>query len=87
MNRPKVNISFLFVVDKRYNDVTAVCPSSNLCYSHVGQHSQYSHDWVTDCCRVAHRREYETLLDELENQIGYDVEVLNGVSSIKQLFR
>lgn len=76
----------MFVVDKRYNDVTAVCPSSDLCYSHVGQHSWYTHDWVIDCCRVARRSEYETLLAELENQIGYNVEVLNGVSDIKQLF-
>ena len=29
MNNTKENISLLFVVDKRYNDVTAVCPSSN----------------------------------------------------------
>ena len=87
MNNTKENISLLFVVDKRYNDVTAVCPTSNLCYSHIGQHSSYTRDWVVDCCRVARRGEYETLLAELKYQVGYDVNVLNGISDIKQLFQ
>ncbi len=44
-------------------------------YSHVGQHSSCHALWVQEQIK-AKPEEYKDLLDELNNQIGYDVEVL-----------
>jgi len=44
-------------------------------YSHVGQHSACSTEYVTEC-RLANISEYKELLNELTN-IGYNLNVLN----------
>lgn len=86
ISKIKENIKFLFVVDDTDNDITAVCPDTNLCYAHMGQHSTYSPGWVKSCCRIAEPKEYKPLLNELENIIGYNVDVLNERFSIDDLF-
>lgn len=48
------------------------------CYVHEGQHSVCAVDWVADECRPANYAEYKQLLDELQNFVGYDIEVVDG---------
>ena len=47
-------------------------------YSHIGQHSAAHPDYAKES-RQASPEEYADLKAELENQVGYNLEVLNGV--------
>lgn len=48
------------------------------CYVHEGQHSVCAVDWVNDECRPAKYAEYKPLMDELQNLVGYNLEVVDG---------
>lgn len=48
-------------------------------YSHVGQHSAVHPDYASES-REATPEEYQELKAELENQVGYNLEVLNGMN-------
>ena len=47
-------------------------------YSHIGQHSAASPEYAAES-RPATPEEYQDLKAELENQVGYNLEVLNGM--------
>ncbi len=74
----------VFRIDRRGKDkeVTAVFiddqEQMNLygCYNHIGQHSVCSAGFITKETRQATPEEYADLLDELENRVGYDLEVV-----------
>jgi hypothetical protein len=75
----KTNIDVKFVFTKEFNEVTAVFINKYTefldCYSHIGQHSLCSKDWVFNQ-KPATKKQYQNLLNELQN-IGYNVNVLN----------
>lgn len=48
------------------------------CYAHVGQHGTCAVDWVAENCRPATYAEFKELYDELENMVGYEVEVVDA---------
>lgn len=48
------------------------------CYAHVGQHGTCAVDWIADCNRAATYAEYKPLMDELQNIVGYSLEVVDG---------
>ena len=48
------------------------------CYAHEGQHSVCAVDWIADDCRAATYAEYKPLMDELQNIVGYNLEVLEA---------
>lgn len=48
------------------------------CYAHEGQHSTCSVDWIPEECRTASYDEYKPLYDELQKQVGYNLEVLDA---------
>lgn len=48
------------------------------CYAHKGQHSTCSVDWIPEECRAASYDEYKPLYDELQEQVGYNLEVLDA---------
>ncbi len=74
-----VSIKVKFVYTKEFNEVTAVFIDENTdfpdCYSHVGQHSICSKEWVKEQ-KKATEKQYSQLFQELKN-IGYKVEVIN----------
>ena len=63
------------------------------CYAHEGQHSVCAVDWVAEECRPAKYAEYKPLMDEMQNMVGYDLEVveaewwLNGVMNLLNAVR
>ena len=48
------------------------------CYAHMGQHSTCGVDWIADTTRPATKKEYQELFNELENAVGYNLEVLDA---------
>jgi hypothetical protein len=44
-------------------------------YAHTGQHSDACEEYINEC-RPATEEEYKDLFNELENQIGYNLEVI-----------
>ena len=48
------------------------------CYAHMGQHGTCGVDWLADMTRPATKKEYQALFDELENAVGYNLEVLDA---------
>ncbi len=44
-------------------------------YAHIGQHSEACEEYIAEC-RNATPEEYKELFNELENQIGYNLEVI-----------
>lgn len=48
------------------------------CYAHCGQHGTCAVDWIADCDRAATYAEYKPLMDELQNIVGYNLEVVDG---------
>lgn len=48
------------------------------CYAHEGQHGVCAVDWVNEECRPANYAEYKPLMDELQNLVGYNLEVVDG---------
>ena len=48
------------------------------CYAHCGQHGTCGVDWVADSMRPATKKEYQELFDELENCVGYNLEVIDA---------
>lgn len=48
------------------------------CYAHVGQHGTCDVRWIAEICRPATYAEYKALYDELENMVGYEVEVVDA---------
>lgn len=64
-------------------EVTAVFVDSGYfrmkdCYSHDGQHGTCAVDWIDEDCRPATYAEYKPLMDELQNMVGYNLEVVDG---------
>jgi hypothetical protein len=77
----KTKVTFLYEADS--NNVFAFFPNTICivtgfydCYSHFGQHSQCSIEYVSQC-REAHHKDYAPLYKELRDLIGYDLEVQN----------
>lgn len=78
-NQP-VKVKAKFVYTKEFKEVTAVFideknPQFPDCYSHVGQHSVCSIDWVNSQAKAT-KKQYQPLLSELQS-IGYEVEIIN----------
>lgn len=48
------------------------------CYAHMGQHSTCGVDWIADTTRPATKKEYQELFNELENRVGYNLEVIDA---------
>ena len=80
----KIAVRVAFIADDNANgEVTAVFDEKwesangiySVCYAHVGQHGPCSQDWAMSC-REATPAEYANLLKELNDLIGYDVEVV-----------
>lgn len=46
------------------------------CYVHLGQHSTCSQSFLRENCRKATEKEYKELFNELENQVGYNLNVV-----------
>lgn len=77
----KTKVTFLYEANSR--DVFAFFPTT-ICmitgfydsYSHIGQHSQCSIEYVREC-REASPEDYAPLYKELTELIGYDLEVQN----------
>lgn len=46
------------------------------CYSRLGQHSICSQSFIAENCRKANETEYRDLFNELENSVGYNLNVL-----------
>ena len=44
-------------------------------YAHIGQHSEACEEYIAEC-RNATKEEYKDLFNELENQVGYNLEVI-----------
>ena len=91
MDNNKTKVAFFIERKSRRTDygtaipreVTAVFVESgnNLmkdCYAHVGQHGTCAVDWIAEECRVASYAEYKSLYDELQEQVGYNLEVLDA---------
>jgi hypothetical protein len=47
------------------------------CYTHVGQHGAVHDDYVDECI-FATPEQYDDLRNELENIVGYELEILNN---------
>jgi len=56
-------------------------PATMTCYARVGQHSACSDKWVTKQA-LASPEEYNALLYELNNLIGYNVEVITSFDRV-----
>lgn len=52
-------------------------PAEVLCYEHFGQHGTASIECLTDITEPAAPEEYETLRAELEDLIGYDLDIVS----------
>lgn len=69
--------------DEGITDVFAVFPEIiekpgyYACYSHVGQHSTASFEYVAEA-EPATPEQYADLKKELEREFGYDLEILPG---------
>jgi len=82
----------IFLYNKGNKDLFAYFPNeiadskgNATCYSHIGQHSACSSEYV-DESRAANFNEYKDLLNELVNVVGYnDLEILNTSKNIKDL--
>ena len=48
------------------------------CYVHMGQHGTCSVEWLESETRPATKKEYQHLFNELENLVGYNLEVLDA---------
>lgn len=48
------------------------------CYCHEGQHGTCGVDWIADSSRAANLAEYKPLMDELQNMVGYNLEVIDA---------
>ena len=48
------------------------------CYAHCGQHGACAVDWVNEECRPANYAEYKPLMDEMQDLVGYNLEVVDG---------
>lgn len=48
------------------------------CYAHCGQHGTCAVDWVAEDCRPANYAEYKPLMDEMQDLVGYNLEVVDG---------
>lgn len=46
------------------------------CYAHLGQHSICSESFLARFCRKATEMEYKELFNELENSVGYNLEII-----------
>lgn len=46
------------------------------CYAHLGQHSTCSEYFLAENCRKATEKEYQELFNELENQVGYNLNIV-----------
>lgn len=57
------------------------------CYAHDGQHGVCAVDWIDDSCRAATYAEYCGLMDELQNLVGYNLEVIDGEWWLKVAMR
>ena len=78
-------------VKSENGDITAVFPGrkENIkgkpiglsCYSHVGQHSVCSPEWVNEQ-EQASENEYAPLKRELEGPVGYELKVSNAKSKL-----
>jgi len=74
-----------FYITKEDNEVIAFFPENKWkhdglydSYQHIGQHSPCNIDFIKEDCRPATKEEYEPLLKELINKVGYnDLKVLN----------
>jgi len=78
-----------FYRDRDNNDIFAFFPTEHYfsarhpqynsifwCYTHNGQHGSCSIDYTKECKQVTNPNEYQSLLDELTNYIGYkDLEI------------
>ena len=75
-------VSVLFVKETTPDNILAVFPleaqNNNLiiCYSHIGQHSAASKEYVKEL-KEASPEDYKSLQDELTS-LGYSLNILNG---------
>lgn len=76
-----VKVRVAFVVDESWdNEVSAIfdeawCEGCNASYAHVGQHGPCDKEWAVGC-REATPEEYANLLKEMEELVGYTVEIV-----------
>lgn len=64
-------------------EVTAVFTESGNyrmkeCYCHECQHGTCAVDWVNEECRPANYAEYKPLMEEMQDLVGYNLEVVDG---------
>lgn len=70
------DIIAVFVEDKQDNDMIG-------CYAHLGQHSTMSLDYYNNDTIPATPEEYKDLKTELENIVGYNLEIVSGLTEGK----
>lgn len=46
------------------------------CYAHLGQHSNCSLSFLRENCKKATKEEYQELFNELNNSVGYNLEIV-----------
>lgn len=91
MDTEKTKVAFFIEKKCRHTDTGAVIPcevtavfvgSGNYrfkdCYAHCGQHGTCMVDWIAEENRAATYAEYKPLMDELQNMVGYNLEVVDG---------
>lgn len=89
-DKHKTNVTFYIEKEKNkdvpYPSVFAVFIDINqgrenspddtkLGYEHIGQHTPISLEYVKEKCRLATKEEYTDLANELENVIGYNLNI------------
>lgn len=81
-SEPKTKVKFLVNETDKIQDVFAFFPEEvhngelKTSYSHIGQHSACSEEYANES-RDATPEERKDLQNELENSVGYNLEVLN----------
>lgn len=76
------------------DEITAVFPEvqwdnwpSLMCYQHIGQHGGCTAEWVRNETRPATKEEYEPLLRELTELVGYnDLKVIPRMPRVPNRF-
>ena len=66
-----------------FPEVTRDCLHHNCkmieCYAHIGQHSEACIEYFNEC-RQSTEKEYKDLFNELENEFGYNLEIVKDIT-------
>ena len=58
-----------------FKDLPDIRKNTYLGYEHIGQHTTVSLAYIKSECRLATKEEYTDLANELENLIGYNLNI------------